>query len=223
MERLLNKGFTLAEVLITIGIIGVVAALTMGVIIPFVQKESAGTKLKKFFSSINQAMIMATNENGAKPDLPRSDYTYKQNVQWLEMNILPYIKYFSVKNCNDPNQYRRNAACVKLTSGDMFEFVVDYNGADFLYFPNGEWASIENNKLAQRQVFAFQFSKRAKAMDDTLIRSEDFIEAYIYKWNGTDNALFNDTEYGCKKGKKKFYCAKIIQLNGWDVPLSYPW
>ena len=98
MKKQSKSGFTLAEVLITIGIIGVVATLTMGVIIPKVQKESAGTKLKKFFSSINQAMIMATNENGGKPELPRSDYTYKQNVQWLEINILPYIKYFSLKN-----------------------------------------------------------------------------------------------------------------------------
>lgn len=223
MKKQSKSGFTIAEVLITIGIIGVVATLTMGVIIPKVQKESAGTKLKKFFSSINQAMIMATNENGGKPELPRSDYTYKQNVQWLEINILPYIKYFSIKNCNDPNQYRRNAACVTLTSGDMFEFVVDYNGADFLYFPDGKWSSIENNKLAQRQVFAFQFSKRAKANDDSVIKSEDFIEAYTYKWNGNNTALYNDTEYGCKKGKKKFYCAKIIQLNSWDVPNEYPW
>ena len=218
-----NFGFTLAETLITLGIIGVVAAITIGVLITNVSKEKTGTSLKSFFSVINQAMLYAYANNGDKPELPRSDYTYAQNVAWLYANLLPYMRYSSVKNCNDPNQYRRNAACVKLENGSMFEFVVDYNGADFLYFPDGKWASIENNKFAQRQVFAFQFSKRAKANDDSVIQSTDFVEPYIYKWNNKEKDLYDSSEYGCKKGKKKFYCAKILQLNGWEMPFNYPW
>ena len=47
------KGFTLAEVLITLGIIGVVAALTMPALINKYQKKVLEVKLKKAYSVIN--------------------------------------------------------------------------------------------------------------------------------------------------------------------------
>lgn len=57
-------GFTLAEVLITLGIIGVVAALTMPSLIQSYKERETVSKLKKFYSVINQAFLLAINENG---------------------------------------------------------------------------------------------------------------------------------------------------------------
>lgn len=59
-----NNGFTLAEVLITLGIIGVVAAMTMPAIIRKQQKIATVTRLKKSYSIINQAFKMAEAKNG---------------------------------------------------------------------------------------------------------------------------------------------------------------
>lgn len=47
---IMKKAFTLAEVLITLGIIGVVAALTIPNLISHYQKEKTVTQLKKNFS-----------------------------------------------------------------------------------------------------------------------------------------------------------------------------
>lgn len=58
------KAFTLAEVLITLGIIGVVAAMTMPVLIQKHREQVAVTKVKKFYSTFSQAYLMAVQENG---------------------------------------------------------------------------------------------------------------------------------------------------------------
>ncbi len=52
-----KNAFTLAEVLITLGVIGVVAALTMPNLIGNYQKKANVTALKKAFSVLNQAYI----------------------------------------------------------------------------------------------------------------------------------------------------------------------
>src|SRR5574344_1226697 len=56
--------FTLAEVLITLGIIGVVAALTIPTLINSYQEKATITALKKFYSVASQACLLAKVENG---------------------------------------------------------------------------------------------------------------------------------------------------------------
>ena len=58
------NGFTLAEVLITLGIIGIVAALTLPVLIGNYKKKLVETKLKETYSIINQMMLNSIAENG---------------------------------------------------------------------------------------------------------------------------------------------------------------
>ena len=58
-------GFTLSEVLITLGIIGVVAALTMPSLVANYKKKVTIVKLKKAYSILNQAFKMSEAFNGA--------------------------------------------------------------------------------------------------------------------------------------------------------------
>ena len=56
--------FTLAEVLITLGIIGVVAALTLPVLVQNYNESKTINILKQSQSILGQALEMAINENG---------------------------------------------------------------------------------------------------------------------------------------------------------------
>lgn len=56
--------FTLAEVLITLGIIGVVAALTVPTLVSKYKEKATVTKLKKVNSVLSQAMTSVINEYG---------------------------------------------------------------------------------------------------------------------------------------------------------------
>ena len=57
-------GFTLAEVLITLGIIGVVAAMTIPTLMTNYQKKSTATQLKKTYATISNAVRLSEEENG---------------------------------------------------------------------------------------------------------------------------------------------------------------
>lgn len=67
-------GFTLAEVLITLGIIGVVAALTIPTLMANHRKNVVETRLAKFYSTMNQAIHMAEADYGDKIELGKIRY-----------------------------------------------------------------------------------------------------------------------------------------------------
>lgn len=78
-------GFTLAEVLITLGIIGVIAALTLPSLIQKKQTKELETGLKVAYSLINQAIINANN--GAGETLTSKNVEYRQ----FKSLIMPYF------------------------------------------------------------------------------------------------------------------------------------
>lgn len=57
-------GFTLAEVLITLGIIGIVAAMTLPVLIANHREKQKVTQLKKVYSVLQQAFLLAQSKHG---------------------------------------------------------------------------------------------------------------------------------------------------------------
>ena len=63
----MKKAFTLAEVLITLGIIGVVASMTLPTIIQNYREKATVTKVKKAYSQLAQAYNFVKLENGT-PD-----------------------------------------------------------------------------------------------------------------------------------------------------------
>ncbi len=63
-----RAAFTLAEVLITLGIIGVVAAMTMPSLIQEHREKATVAKLKKVYSNLNNAFILSISEYGSVND-----------------------------------------------------------------------------------------------------------------------------------------------------------
>lgn len=64
----MKKAFTLAEVLITLGIIGVVAAMTLPTIVQNYQGAVLQTQLKKAYSILTQALQKMQNDEGMIPN-----------------------------------------------------------------------------------------------------------------------------------------------------------
>ena len=62
-----RKGFTLAEVLITLGIIGVVAAITIPTLISNYKQKTLDNQFKKSYALINQALLNAQGQFGYIP------------------------------------------------------------------------------------------------------------------------------------------------------------
>lgn len=71
MKKIL-KGFTLAEVLITLGIIGVVAAVTLPSLQVNVNKQALSTQMTKTYSQLSEGLRMYITNNG----LDEFDYSH---------------------------------------------------------------------------------------------------------------------------------------------------
>ena len=67
-----KSAFTLAEVLITLGIIGVVAAMTLPTLVQKKTNSEVEAKLQKIYSAMNQAVMLSEIDNGPKEYWPPS-------------------------------------------------------------------------------------------------------------------------------------------------------
>ena len=105
-----NFGFTLAEVLISLAIIGVVAALTIPSLVQKYQEKAWVTGAKKFYSVMNQAVQMAVLEHGT-PD--QWGFTPEDSTPMLTY-VMPYLKHAKFCGqdgtdiCHPGKLYRRN-------------------------------------------------------------------------------------------------------------------
>ncbi len=90
-----KNAFTLAEVLITLGIIGVVAAMTLPTLVQKHQKKVIATRLKQTYSQLYQALNMAQADYGDMKNWDVNDnYGTSKVYKWqkfLQKNILLHI------------------------------------------------------------------------------------------------------------------------------------
>ena len=90
-----KNAFTLAEVLITLGIIGIVAAMTLPAVINKYQERATVTKVKKFYSTMNQAFLMAIGKSGYVEDWEYADGA--KCPEGFARNLVPELKI--ARNC----------------------------------------------------------------------------------------------------------------------------
>lgn len=104
-----KRGFTLVEVLITLGIIGVVAALTIPALLNNMQDQQYKTAYKKAYSSAQQALTSAAQQEL----LEATTYNDKTNIK---ANFLAFMSQFKViKQCITGN----NSECWA-TAGESY-------------------------------------------------------------------------------------------------------
>ena len=224
--------FTLAEVLITLGIIGVVAAMTIPTLIQSYNKRTIETKLKKIHSVMNQVILLSEIDNGPKERWPQecgasSTITCED---YFKQYILPYIKTGTTKEQETNGD---DNIAIYFSDGSV---LICKKGYDYYYYPNGHnfsWDTfyVQGESGFTRpdigiSAFSFRFAPAKTSAEDTLHKGRGF-DAYMYGITElTEDAVRNgsvDSNYGCHKDAKyKHYCTAWIKMNGWKIPDDYP-
>lgn len=93
-------GFTLAEVLITLGVIGVVSAITLPTLIHSYQEKVIVHSLTEVYSILNQAYKMSIIDNGPISAWNLSSNEDEARAQILE-KLTPYMKSYLI--CDNKN------------------------------------------------------------------------------------------------------------------------
>lgn len=153
MKNLTNDkktvAFTLAEVLITLGIIGIVAAITIPGLVANYQKTQHVSRLKKAYAEFNAALRQMTSDYGCSADLVCTGL-FKYTGDGTETPNLgtALVKYFKVakdcgmdtgKGCWSPKGYKETFD----GSGNTHYFDDDSTTYKFLT-ANGMSLAIEN-------------------------------------------------------------------------------
>lgn len=217
----MNKnGFTLAEVLITLGIIGVVAAMTLPALITKYENKRNVEQLKKFYSTFSQALQKAAYDAGC--DYSISCYyesigvTNNSNTQDRVNKAFESIsrQLTNVKKCDKPTGngfHLGQCTDYKLnhnydgsgTEEDYFYNIITTDGMYISYTAsgsttNGGWTSVDVNGPKKpnregRDIFTFWNYKGNKILPPV----------------DNDNCT-NENKYGQS-------CAARIMKNNWEI------
>ncbi|MCI1273128.1 MAG: type II secretion system GspH family protein [Clostridiaceae bacterium] len=114
------SAFTLAEVLITLGIIGVVAALTMPSLIANYRKQVIITQLKKTYSTLSQAMLFTVQADGDYSSLTFSDGDMNSTISWYEDNLKPHLQV--IKSCYNESGCWHSSGYTRFLNGAIADY-----------------------------------------------------------------------------------------------------
>lgn len=93
----IRKAFTLAELLLALTIVGVIASLTLPVLFSNIETTKLRTAWKRNYSDVAQALLMAKNDNAG--DLSY----YVSNTRKLYLLLSQYLNTVKVCNATFPN------------------------------------------------------------------------------------------------------------------------
>ena len=204
-----KAAFTLAEVLITLGIIGVVAALTLPTVIQNYKKSVIETSVKNFYTNINQAIIMSERDNDDMHEWSRTGYNDDASPFW--------DKYF--------DKYMITIKRTKTRDGKNTIFVFSdgsglrINASDFFWCVKADYVNdyYKYAKSAQCMLFGFYPTYPITGRDCVVANyREKGVEPYV-QWD-TNCQRINEPEYLCNGNLHEFYYAKALQLNSWKFP-----
>ena len=225
MKDFKKFGFTLAEVLITLGVIGVVASITMPMLIQNHQKHVTENRLKKSFSTLNQALKMSEVENGPAKywDLDLGEYGADNTKKFTEKYILPYLKAEYCDSAISPGKCAKYVGCgtgsqnYTLADGTMIGICAYGHGKEIFI------SVLPIKTLKRGRIFSFIFDTEKGVLLPARyvagLSREDIKRGYEYNGEGYT--------VGCSKDSDAEYpyhaCTALIYVDGWKIRDDYPW
>ena len=238
-----KAAFTLAEVLITLGIIGIVAAMTLPVLIANYQKKVSAKRLQQTYSQLYQAINMAQvdygdmknweiNSNyGSDVDSSNPDLGVDMAKAFAEKYLIKYLKY----NGRPDVKVLKNAGYGSYYSKDKRTYLPDTNRTYIVELINGVALFIAYNVGGQTNKYSYPaifIDINGKSNPNMLGR--DF---FMFELDSVSTLRLRPAGYSitrdnllklCSKNQEgavydNLYCTALIVKDGWEIKPDYPW
>lgn len=230
-QRLLlhKTGFTLAEVLITLGIIGIVAAMTLPILNAKYQKKIIATQLKTSYTLIQQIFerAKADHEDASywMESFDMGTSAFDENIKmFVDTYFLPYVHgkfvkgtaleigysdYVGTLSNPDKKIQTYDTQYIKLSNGPVINMTFNNNGVQFsdilMYVDvNG----LKRPNIRGKDIFLFNFSFKTGKVT-------------LYGYNRKRTTLINNDCGKSEWGDQ--CCGAIIMLDNWEIKDDYPW
>lgn len=220
-----RQAFTLAEVLITLGIIGIVAAVTMPTVITNYKKKQVVTQLKKSYSLISQAVKLSETQNGETKFWNLN----APSEEFMNTYITPYLKNnekLSTVVLNSKIQYKTlSGETIKTGTGTIQGYTIKLADGSFLIVD--EWYP-ENNSFRTIYVDINGYKKPntlGKDLFGFFITNESRVNPYgQYKEPlQLDEIIKSSSGQGCDTNGAGLLCSALIMHDNWEITDRYPW
>ena len=215
-----KKAFTLAEVLITLGIIGIIAAITLPAVLSNYRAKKAAAQLKKMYSMFAQAKLLSEIDNGPSDEWDKKSMAMEdgsENIQGnrqLALNYFnkyfkPYMKYTSIDE---------NPKFMQNSDGESYFIVVYLADGSAIGFRNGSCAHIRfflngaKSKASGKDMFDYLICQSSQT---SLAYSNKGFGPYCPNCTNRANSLSACSRNG-------MYCAALIMIDGWEFKKDYP-
>ena len=197
------NGFTLAEVLITLGIIGVVAAMTLPALIQNAQNKELEAGLKKGASEISQALNMYQEENGEPITNSVTQHKLKPAI----------IKYFHVledcgwgfndadtaciKNYNNPD---KDSTIYKNFTGKSTVYLKMFDDGQFV-LADGSLILLENDRAGTTYISidVNGYKKRPNRLGQDLFMFQLDDKGKLIPMGAVGTKFYSGTDVYCSK------------------------
>lgn len=228
MTKILFKksAFTLAEVLITLGIIGVVAALTIPGLMTAYNKHIVETKVSKSYSTLNQFVKLAQEEYGEMStwdkDMSGEEYIKHYITPFMKVQVL--CKDF--KQCgfptNSDSQWRYMRGGFGSYANPKYSGRIPFYGMDGVLYTfsraKAGMHAVDNDKTLIIDINGGKMPNTFGKDVFFFYRLEDENVVVPYCYNKSTDYINKD----CSKKGVGLCCAMLLKQNGWKVPRNYP-
>jgi len=230
-------------VLITLAIIGVIAAITIPSLIQNHRNSVVETRLAKFYQTMNNAINLAELEHGDRTSwyVHRNKWEYEEDgktpiigssifEKQFETYLKKYLNVIKVEHCAHENFCAQNNMFAALpiyylADGSAFTGDNDYV-SNWIFFPGNPEKCLEKyDNPVGICAFSFYYSAAKKSGHFYRRNNNMTFQPFSSVWDGVYENLFNvgfNSDYACNKNGGGFYCTAVIFENGWKIPKNYP-
>ena len=229
----MKKAFTLAETLITLGIIGVVAAMTIPNLLTKMDRDRKIATVRKAQSILNQAIKLSTIDNedyeAWDTTLPPREYLDKYYTPY--MKVIAYCDTYSKCNYKSAVPWSRYNGSNSYTEFNAYSRIPIFTLDGILYSISQSGGGNDQedtdsiydmNYIGSNGVFIDVNgpNKPNRFGNDVfmLVRNKDG-SVMPLGYNLPDSKINQD----CSKQGKCLYCAEKLRRNGWKSTNDYPW
>lgn len=215
----LKRGFTLAEVLITLGIIGVVAALTIPTLISNYQKKVLKTQFMKKYAEISQSVLLAKSETNGnfKSYCIQYDGNSYYNREECKAMFSKYFKEIGVcEYKDDVLTYNKTLTAIVdigalakptklLSDGSCYDIIINARQLGFVFDMNGP---DKGPNALGHDIFSFH------------VDENDYLQPVKQTATYTEDEIIADMEaceekYGDTPGNSLASCLSKVRQKGY--------
>ena len=231
-----SNGFTLAEILITLGIIGIVAAMTMPSLIANYRSKVAVTQLKKMYSVMSQAMLFTVQKDGDYSSLDLAADNLENAKNWYNTALKPYLKItndcFNKAGCwADTGTKTLNGGNPKYNSGNIgigYGIIV-FNTIDGYAVSVDTYRAASDGNffgtgLTDGSFIVIYVDINGQKLPN-VIGKDTFVFVFSDKGLIPAGRYATDDEVNadCSKTGNGYFCFEKIMRNGWEIDKENLW